>query len=200
VLRSTKRMAENACEHHLYNREELGRRSWFLLHRIAEHNDIHKKKDKNGIFVSFMKVFSTLYPCSECAKDIQTYLKSHQPVCSEGWMIDFHNFVNLKLNKPIWTPKDACEQTKPPWMFDMSLYYLLKHILHTNSHMDNGHWEHLLYSISELYIYDNEKLKTFFNTHNVTLASNDTHKCLWLSNFFCTIVDRPMYFQSSSDE
>ena len=57
--------------------------------------------------MSFVKLFSKLYPCWVCAEDFQAYIKK-DPVKAGSrsefgnWLCGAHNEVNKKLGKPVF--------------------------------------------------------------------------------------------------
>ncbi|KAG6041828.1 hypothetical protein E4U41_001299 [Claviceps citrina] len=85
--------------------ETLGRGTWTLLHSIAATYPDMPSKSQQSDLLSFVQLFSKLYPCWVCAKDFQNYLGKETPrVQSRGefgkWLCDAHNEVNRKLGKP----------------------------------------------------------------------------------------------------
>ncbi len=88
-------LCDCACED--IDREQLGRSTWYLLHKMVKHADT----EDHGAFTRFMKTLSVLYPCPHCREHIKEYLESHPVEMSEKWMCEFHNAVNVRLNKPI---------------------------------------------------------------------------------------------------
>lgn len=165
-------MEENDdCQECKDDRVELGRKTWYVLHRLAEHNE---SRNVERAFKGFMNSLSYLYPCPLCAKHIQEYLKDHTPQCTQGWMIDFHNDVNRRLGKHIWLPKDTCLQKKrnDHW-FEICFMYLIEKILlfdYKQEYKDNSikytqYWKIFLLNVIELYIYTpSESLCKFVET------------------------------------
>lgn len=84
-----------ACEE--IDRDQLGRSTWYLLHDIVKHSNTKHEP----AFTLFMNTLGVLYPCPQCREHITDYLESHQVEMTEKWMCEFHNAVNVRLNKPI---------------------------------------------------------------------------------------------------
>ena len=88
-------------------KEELGRAGWTILHRIAakfskEPEGVEKKNMKQ-----FLTLFAKLYPCPDCAKHFQQYLRENPANINnnEGlvkWMCTAHNAVNERKGKKIF--------------------------------------------------------------------------------------------------
>lgn len=97
--------------------EALGRSSWTLLHSIAAtYPDTPDKSQQNDL-VSFVGLFSKLYPCWVCADDFQGYIARAQPRVGSRdefgwWLCGAHNEVNRKLGKPVFD----CSRWKERWV------------------------------------------------------------------------------------
>lgn len=86
--------ASAACD--CLDRDQLGRSTWFLLHEMV------RSEPRPEIFGQFMWTLSELYPCEICRSHISDYLVENPPEMSEYWMCDFHNAVNIRLDKPVF--------------------------------------------------------------------------------------------------
>ncbi len=86
---------ECACDD--LDRDKLGRSTWYLLHEIVKHID----EEYDPAFKLLVKTMGVLYPCPHCREHIQEYLESHRVEMTEDWVCEFHNAVNLRLNKTI---------------------------------------------------------------------------------------------------
>ncbi|KAG6006107.1 hypothetical protein E4U21_007404 [Claviceps maximensis] len=85
--------------------ETLGRGTWTLLHSIAASYPDRPSKSQQSDLLSFVQLFSKLYPCWVCATDFQKYLGKESPRVQSRdefgkWLCDAHNEVNRKLGKP----------------------------------------------------------------------------------------------------
>ncbi|KAF4978411.1 hypothetical protein FZEAL_5202 [Fusarium zealandicum] len=85
--------------------EQLGRSTWTLLHSIAAQYPEQPSRGQQSDLLSFVGLFSKLYPCWSCAEDFQGYLKRDEPKVSSRddfgkWLCGAHNDVNRKLGKP----------------------------------------------------------------------------------------------------
>lgn len=174
-------MEENDdCQECKDDRIELGRKTWFVLHTLAEHNDT-RHNDRS--FKEFMTALSYLYPCPVCAKQIQIYIKNHEPQCTQGWMIDFHNDVNQRLNKPIWIPRDICKQTtRDKEWFEICLMFLIEKIIlfdykqhyETDYRKHTQYWKIFLLSLLNLYIYTpSDSIRKLVQEDTIDLANSD---------------------------
>tara|TARA_B110000503_G_C6746214_1_gene249692 strand:- start:176 stop:469 length:294 start_codon:yes stop_codon:yes gene_type:complete len=92
-------------------KEILGNKTWDFLHTLADGlpNKLSKKESKE--FKKFFLYLSKIYPCEECqiffAKYIDKFdIDSSNRILISKYLIDFHNIVNIKLNKPIYLPKN----------------------------------------------------------------------------------------------
>jgi len=82
------------------NKEELGRGTWRLLHDTVRANQNNPFCEKD--LTVFMSALSVLYPCAECRAHIQEYLSTTPVQCTQHWMCEFHNVVNLRLKKELF--------------------------------------------------------------------------------------------------
>lgn len=87
--------------------KKLGNHTWTLLHTMASHYPKNPTEFQKQKMECFIKDLSQLYPCSYCAKHLQTYILKN-PINTENkkelqmWMCVMHNDVNVRLNKPIF--------------------------------------------------------------------------------------------------
>lgn len=91
---------EETCECVDFIPERLGKNTWYLLHEIA------KSGKSQYDFEMFMISLSNLYPCGECADHIKEYIEENPPQLGPRWMCDFHNSVNMRLDKAIYLCDD----------------------------------------------------------------------------------------------
>ena len=88
-------------------KEELGNKTWSFLHtffrgipeKISKRNEVLIKK--------FIKYLAKLYPCRECQQVFLNYIEEYDIDYSKKaqiikYFIEFHNFINIKLNKPLF--------------------------------------------------------------------------------------------------
>ncbi len=82
-------------------KEELGRSTWKLLHSIVD--NVEYSKEKEILFQNLILSLEELYPCSECREHIKEMKLYQQEIeMTPKWLCNFHNSVNVKLNKPIF--------------------------------------------------------------------------------------------------
>ncbi|KAJ4317959.1 Flavin-linked sulfhydryl oxidase of the mitochondrial IMS [Fusarium piperis] len=84
--------------------EALGRSTWTLLHSIAAQYPEQPSRGQQSDLLSFVGLFSKLYPCWVCAEDFQGYLHRDAPKVGSRdefgkWLCGAHNEVNRKLGK-----------------------------------------------------------------------------------------------------
>lgn len=84
--------------------EVLGRSTWTLLHSIAATYPETPSRTQQSDLLSFVGLFSKLYPCWVCAEDFQGYIAQNVPRVANRdefgqWLCDAHNDVNKKLGK-----------------------------------------------------------------------------------------------------
>ncbi|KAK7700487.1 Flavin-linked sulfhydryl oxidase of the mitochondrial IMS [Diaporthe eres] len=100
--------------------ETLGRSTWTLLHSIAATYPTTPNSSQQNDLVSFVRLFSRLYPCWVCADDFQGYIeKDPVKAGSRGefgkWLCDAHNDVNKKLGKPVFDCSKWEERWRTGW-------------------------------------------------------------------------------------
>jgi len=77
------------------NITKLGPIMWYTLHYICYHN----KNDKK--LLDFLKIFGYLFKCPHCQHE---YLAELENIKNPNqWLFNFHNKVNIKLKKEIFT-------------------------------------------------------------------------------------------------
>lgn len=80
--------------------------TWYWLHgivRVAPHERL----------VELITMLPAFLPCIVCGLHMRTYIDINTPVATEQWVMDFHNSVNKRLNKPHWSgPKPVI----PTWL------------------------------------------------------------------------------------
>ncbi|OAQ66632.1 augmenter of liver regeneration [Pochonia chlamydosporia 170] len=100
--------------------EALGRGTWTLLHSIAASYPESPSKSQQSDLLSFVKLFSKLYPCWVCAEDFTTYMGREVPRVGSRdefgkWLCGAHNDVNRKLGKPQFDCSRWQERWRTGW-------------------------------------------------------------------------------------
>lgn len=85
----------------------LGRSCWIFLHNLAENWSEIDNYNTESNFKSFMYFLSEIYPCDKCRIHMKKYFDKHPIVAKNKkeiklYLCNFHNAVNLRLNKPIF--------------------------------------------------------------------------------------------------
>ncbi|KAK4194099.1 putative FAD-linked sulfhydryl oxidase ALR [Triangularia verruculosa] len=98
----------------------LGRSSWTLLHSIAATYPEKPTPSEQSDVISFMKLFSKLYPCWVCAEDFQSYIEKKQIKAGSrdefgNWLCEAHNDVNEKLGKKTFDCSKWLERWRDGW-------------------------------------------------------------------------------------
>ncbi|EKM81279.1 hypothetical protein AGABI1DRAFT_112947 [Agaricus bisporus var. burnettii JB137-S8] len=83
----------------------LGRATWKLLHTVTLRFPENPTPDEREALDSYIRLTSRVYPCGECAAELQELLKVYPPQTSSRraaslWLCSLHNQVNERLNKP----------------------------------------------------------------------------------------------------
>ena len=86
------------CACNEIDRDKLGQSTWYLLHEIVKHAD----QEYDPAFKLLMRILGVLYPCPHCRVHINEYLNNTRVEMTEKWMCDFHNTVNIRLNKTVY--------------------------------------------------------------------------------------------------
>lgn len=92
-----------------------GPRLWIIFHSLAE---ISERRDMAMLWNNLMRLTAATMPCEQCRIHLSTYIKSHTFVRfhkidivtglnvktrAVKELFDFHNAVNIRLDKPIMT-------------------------------------------------------------------------------------------------
>lgn len=89
---------------------------WYILHIITfnypdEPTEYHKRA-----YHDFFNNLKNIIPCDFCQKHYSKYIAEY-PITPHldkkanviNWLIQIHNFVNLSLNKPTYTPEEVIQ-------------------------------------------------------------------------------------------
>lgn len=87
-------------------KERLGRSTWYLLHTIAKYYPENPTAKEKQAVRSLISALGVLYPCPSCSTGIDLFSRSRvlNPSSQKALSIsfcEFHNLVNMKLNKPV---------------------------------------------------------------------------------------------------
>lgn len=91
-------------------KEELGRKTWNFLHTMSAGFEDEIPPEKQKDIKKFFKYLSKIYPCKKCQIFFYRYVNTIPMDTSSRlsiikYLVDFHNVVNLKLNKPLYFNK-----------------------------------------------------------------------------------------------
>ncbi|KAL4658391.1 FAD-linked sulfhydryl oxidase ALR [Arapaima gigas] len=102
------------------DREELGRSTWSLLHTMAAYYPERPSPQQQQDMQHFMGLLSRLFPCEECAADLQSRLDAEQPDVSSRWNLSqwlcrLHNGINVRLGKGQFDCSRVDERWRDGW-------------------------------------------------------------------------------------
>lgn len=86
-------------------KEELGRATWLLIHRLCENFPISPTDAQKQSVKELLINLADNYPCGECRIDFQRNTHNLPPECLASrdalirWAFHFHNEINTKLGK-----------------------------------------------------------------------------------------------------
>lgn len=100
-------------------KDELGFMVWSFLHASAQALDDPLDPNEKKAIKNIMESISYLFPCGQCQKHMQQYIKKHPlPDNSkltahdfQQYLCTFHNDVNRRLNKEMFD----CTQLDKRW-------------------------------------------------------------------------------------
>ena len=83
---------------------QLGRSTWTFLHTTAAYYPVEAPPAAQRNMLDLLRSLSLLYPCSWCADDFRTDMRTNPPDVSgraglSRWLCERHNEVNEKLGK-----------------------------------------------------------------------------------------------------
>lgn len=105
--------------------ESWGPSAWVFLHACSfSYPEDPSQADREGMF-SLLSSLTTVLPCKKCRKHYLNYfsrtvgthgassvvLQSRDSVSK--WVVDLHNAVNVRLNKPVWQYDDVSKMYNP---------------------------------------------------------------------------------------
>ena len=99
------------------DKNELGRKSWSVLHTIAAYYQDRPSVPQQQDMSNFFHIWSRVYPCKECADDMKQDLKDEPPDVRSRhhlsqWLCRLHNKVNNKLGKDLFD----CNKVDERWL------------------------------------------------------------------------------------
>ena len=104
--------------------------TWFFLHTLSvKMSKEHYFKVKNDLF-KYIKQLCYCLPCPMCANHATHYIsKLNAPNSKDDFikfLIDFHNSVNVKLNKPLFSHDQICKYKNVNLVL---VFHAFKHII-----------------------------------------------------------------------
>ena len=88
---------------------------WLFLHVMSltyAKNRLHPTKKEKAHMFQFLYHLQFTLPCASCRTNYAKYFERHPPRLGTRrelfeWLVDLHNSVNRKNNKPLFTYKEA---------------------------------------------------------------------------------------------
>lgn len=103
----------------MQNVEQWGRPTWTLLHLHASYYSNNPTPLETKQKLSFFKAIIDGIPCHTCKAEAEAYCKTHpiENAMKNGcelskWTLDFHNNVNVRLKKKVWTMAEMSKEFK----------------------------------------------------------------------------------------
>ena len=155
------------------NIEDWGNTTWYLFHTIAEKiTDEIFNQERNNI-ISIIQQICNLLPCPDCAQHATEYLNKvnfnliKDKDSLKSFLFDFHNIVNKRTNKIIFTRDELNNKYKTFDLKRIIHYFFIYFFAKTNN--------------SKMYLYSFHrnkikiKLYRYLNYLEVKLSQNDTN-------------------------
>lgn len=98
-------------------KEEWGNACWYLFHTLAEKLSPDQESEIPYLFNEIKNICGNL-PCPECSKHALSMLDTVRPNSVKTkedlihCLLEFHNSVNIKLKKPIFTIEECRQKYK----------------------------------------------------------------------------------------
>lgn len=88
------------------NPDIWGRGTWILLHCMTATYPLRVTQRIRDRYGAFLHILAQTLPCRLCRLHSRRFITRHPPRLEDRsafmhWMIDFHNYVNRRLGKPV---------------------------------------------------------------------------------------------------
>lgn len=91
--------------------KEWGPKVWYVMHLFSYKYPENPSNEEKNSAKQFYKSNISLLPCQNCKNSALKYIENNPVTVNNkndliNWVLNFHNFVNKKLNKVEWTRKE----------------------------------------------------------------------------------------------
>ena len=91
--------------------KEWGPKVWYVMHLFSYKYPENPSNEEKNSAKEFYKSNISLLPCENCKKSALEYIENNPVTVNNkndliNWVLNFHNFVNKKLNKVEWNRKE----------------------------------------------------------------------------------------------
>lgn len=119
--------------------EDWGNTTWYLFHSIAEKitDEIFNQERKN--IIGMIRKICTVLPCPDCAEHATEYFKKvnfdliKDRYSLKSFLFDFHNKVNLRTNKKLFTREELESKYKKANLKIIINYFMKFFFANTNN-------------------------------------------------------------------
>jgi hypothetical protein len=100
--------------------EIWGKHFWYMLHFITLEYPENPSDEHKLHYSQYLHDLTHVLPCEKCSKEYMSYITSNPPSIDNrdtlfSWSVDFHNYINIHLNKPCM----SLEQARKMYQVDM---------------------------------------------------------------------------------
>tara|TARA_Y100001972_G_scaffold81750_1_gene99414 strand:- start:1864 stop:2469 length:606 start_codon:yes stop_codon:yes gene_type:complete len=89
------------------NTKNWGEKYWDLMHTVSYTYPNNPTIEDKMYIQDFYESICNFLPCDDCKQESKKYIENN-PIQFENrteiieWVLNFHNFINIRLNKKIW--------------------------------------------------------------------------------------------------
>jgi hypothetical protein len=108
-----------------------GTPTWYFFHSLAEHIDETFYFNNSQMIFNIIKSICSCLPCPDCTQHATQHLKTisinniRTKAQFKQMLFDFHNKVNIRTGKPIFTDYDMYKSSRLKYMYSNFRYAYL---------------------------------------------------------------------------